>query len=187
MPPKSKVSPGAQQLQDKLHNLLSTLSRTIAHVKQWPPEQSLSANNTDKLCKHMREVLAAAHSVETTLKDHQAEYQNCWIPLDLLELLEYSGTKTDKEYGLHPDCFLRGLLKEATGQLTGLKRRKLALERLGAAVQMGLIKSNDPSDSAQTTPTAKAGSKRKQSVDEDKVDTTTNVAPPEKKLKTEEE
>ena len=36
------------------------------------------------------------------------------------------------------DCFSRGLLKEALGQLAGLKRRKLALEMLGAAVQTGL-------------------------------------------------
>jgi hypothetical protein len=36
------------------------------------------------------------------------------------------------------DCFSRGLLREALGQLAGLKRRKLALEMLGAAVQAGL-------------------------------------------------
>jgi len=36
------------------------------------------------------------------------------------------------------DCFSRGLLKEALGQLAGLKRRKLALNMLGAAVQAGL-------------------------------------------------
>lgn len=36
------------------------------------------------------------------------------------------------------DCFSRGLLREALGQLAGLKRRKLALEMLGAAVQTGL-------------------------------------------------
>ena len=36
------------------------------------------------------------------------------------------------------DCFSRGLLKEALGQLAGLRRRKLALEMLGAAIQTGL-------------------------------------------------
>ena len=36
------------------------------------------------------------------------------------------------------DCFSRGLLRESLGQLAGLKRRKLALEMLGAAVQTGL-------------------------------------------------
>ena len=38
------------------------------------------------------------------------------------------------------DCFSRGLLREALGQLAGLKRRKLALEMLGSAVQSGLNK-----------------------------------------------
>lgn len=36
------------------------------------------------------------------------------------------------------DCFSRGLLREALGQLAGLKRRKLALEMLGAAIKNGL-------------------------------------------------
>lgn len=36
------------------------------------------------------------------------------------------------------DCFSRGLLREALGQLAGLKRRKLALEMLGKAIQTGL-------------------------------------------------
>lgn len=174
MPPKLKVSPNARLLQDRLHNLLSNLSRTIAHVKQWPPEQSLSANNTDQLGKHIREVLAAASAVETSLKANHAEYQTCWIPLDLLELLEHTGMKTDKEYGLNPDCFLRGLIKEATGQLMGLKRRKLALERLGAAVQAGLD---------QRSGTAAAAT-NKRSRDDNETESETED-PPEKKLKTE--
>ena len=36
------------------------------------------------------------------------------------------------------DCFSRGLLSDALEQLAGLKRRKLALEMLGSAVQKGL-------------------------------------------------
>jgi hypothetical protein len=38
------------------------------------------------------------------------------------------------------DCFSRGLLREALGQLAGLKRRKLAMGLLAAAVQSGLNK-----------------------------------------------
>jgi hypothetical protein len=40
--------------------------------------------------------------------------------------------------GYLKDCFSRGLLREALGQLAGLKRRKLALEMLGTAIQTGL-------------------------------------------------
>jgi len=46
---------------------------------------------------------------------------------------------------LLPDCFSRGLLREALGQLAGLKRRKLALEMLGAAIQTGLDQQDNAS------------------------------------------
>lgn len=60
--------------------------------------------------------------------------------MDLLELLDHSGSmnKQDKDFGLNPECYASGLLREATGQLAGLKRRKKALEMLGAAIERGL-------------------------------------------------
>ena len=58
------------------------------------------------------------------------------------------------------DCFSRGLLREALGQLAGLKRRKLALEMLGAAVQAGL--STRFSDSAAGLFSQTASSNKRQ-------------------------
>lgn len=70
------------------------------------------------------------------------------------------------------DCFSRGLVKEALGQLQGLKRRKKALEMLGAAVQAGLeqqdaaaaaaaVKVQTTKTATATTLTTKLSSKRK--------------------------
>jgi hypothetical protein len=81
-------------------------------------------------------VIASVQKVDGTIKSDpvlRKNLQECLIPLDLLDLLDHGG-------GLNPDCFSRALLKEALGQLAGLKRRKLALEMLGAAVESGLKK-----------------------------------------------
>lgn len=57
-------------------------------------------------------------------------FLQCRIPLDLLDMLDSSK--------VNPDLFVRGLLREALGQLAGLKRRKLALELLGGAITSGI-------------------------------------------------
>jgi len=137
MPPaKTPISEGARKLQDQLHELLTRLAGTIEHVKNWPESTDASKHveSTTKLIASIREIIASLQRVETCVKDDpelRTSLQNCLIPMDLLELLDY---------GLNPDCFCRGLLREAMGQLQGLKRRKRALEMLGAAVQKGLEK-----------------------------------------------
>ena len=64
--------------------------------------------------------------------------------------------------GMYSDCFTRGLLLESLGQLAGLKRRKLALEMLGKAVQSGLEKRIDDSSSSN-----ESGDTKKRSRDEE--------------------
>lgn len=136
MPPakNSTISPGARKLQDQLHELLTRLAGTIDHVKNWPESTDASRHveSTTKLIASIREIVASLQRVEGCIKEDvelRAALQSCLIPMDLLELLDH---------GLNPDCFCRGLLREATGQLQGLKRRKRALEMLGAAIQQGL-------------------------------------------------
>lgn len=131
-----KITQGARTLQDKLHELLSRLAGTIEHVKNWPEstDASIHVESTSRLISSIREIITLLQSVESTVQnDHELRQslQTILIPMDLLELLDH---------GLNPDCFSRGLLREAMGQLAGLKRRKLALEMLGAAVQKGLDK-----------------------------------------------
>ena len=67
---------------------------------------------------------------------------------------------------LRSDCFSRGLLREALGQLAGLKRRKLALEMLGAAIQNGLDQQNPLKEGDKSVDLSSGGSqKRKLEVD----------------------
>ena len=76
--------------------------------------------------------------------------------------------------GMYSDCFTRGLLLESLGQLAGLKRRKLALEMLGKAVQSGLEKRIDASGN-------ESGDTKKRSRDEE---TSTATAADKKKTTT---
>jgi len=83
------------------------------------------------------------------------------------------------------DCFSRGLLREAMGQLAGLKRRKLALEMLGTAVQAGL--NNSRIAQTSSTGSEEGGTKRQRSETEETtegVDETSRDGPAVKKTKT---
>jgi hypothetical protein len=142
MPPltTSKTPTEAEKnLQDKLHDLLTRLSQTMELVKSWPEDKgspSVHVENATKLIAAIRHIVTALQKVESIVQENTAlrrTLQSCAIPTDLLDLLDHGG-------GVHPDCFSRGLLQEALGQLAGLKRRKLALEMLGSAVQAGLTK-----------------------------------------------
>lgn len=138
--PSSNMTDGSRTLQDRLHDLISRLSSTIEMVKKWPEaggdDASIHVEETTKLIASIRQVIASLQKVEEVIKtdkELKTNLDQCLIPLDLLDLLDQN---------LNPDCFSRGLLREALGQLAGLKRRKLALEMLGTAVQIGLNKRN---------------------------------------------
>jgi hypothetical protein len=137
-------------LQDTLHDLLSRLASTSDIVKLWPESEgddaSIHVERTTRLIASIRDILSTVKKVEGVVQTDAAvkqSLQECQIPLDLLDLLDHGG-------GLNPDCFLRGLLQEALGQLAGLKRRKRALEMLGFAVQKGI----DQRDKEQAATTA---------------------------------
>ena len=140
MSTKPIITPAAKTLQDRLHELLTRLQATIELVKNWPATQgddaSIHVDTTTKLIDSIKAVIASTQKVDGVVKDDaelRKNLQSCLVPLDLLDLLDHGG-------GLNPDCFSRALLKESLGQLAGLKRRKLALEMLGMAVQSGLKK-----------------------------------------------
>lgn len=139
------IQSSAKTLQDRLHELLTRLSSTIEHVRNWPDgdEASIHAERA-KLISLLRETIASIQRVEMCVKNDvplKQTLQNCFIPLDLLDLLDFE---------LNPDCFSRGLLREAMGQLAGLRRRKNALEMLGSAIQAGLDQ-RDIDDTMQQT------------------------------------
>ena len=125
-------------LQDRLHELLSRLSTTVERIKTWPAagdDASRHIESTGRLIQTIRLVLQSIENIENIVQTNpttlRARLNHCPVPVDLLDLLDHEG-------GLNPECFARGLLQEAVGQLEGLKRRKMALESLGDAVQAGL-------------------------------------------------
>jgi hypothetical protein len=154
----SSSTAGSRALQETLHVLLTRISATMEHVQNWPSEQQAQAqqgnssnksptgtaagtgtetnihvSSTTQLIQHLNHVVTALQRVEGTVRSDaglRKSLQECPIPVDLLDLLDSSK--------LHPDVFARGLLREALGQLAGLRRRKLALEMLGSAIQSGI-------------------------------------------------
>ena len=158
MPPSNNGSrtptAGARNLQDRLHELLSRLASTSDIVKNWPESEgdnsSIHVERTTRLIASIRETITSISKVEGVVQADAALKQSlteCLIPFDLLDLLDHGG-------GLNPECFSRGVLQEAMGQLAGLKRRKRALEMLGFAVQRG-IEQRDSEQAAITVPTEK--------------------------------
>lgn len=99
------------------------------------PNKNHSNNSLDTTNKHKKDP-------DATLKKKLGEYQ---VPLDLLDLMDHGHENTAEQqldpynyFGLNPECFTRGLLREALRQLSGLQRRKVALEMLGKAIQTGM-------------------------------------------------
>jgi hypothetical protein len=130
----------ARALQERLHALLSCLADTTNIIKNWRESEgddaSIHVKTTAQLMSSIQQILNAIAQTEGVVKADEAlrrTLDECPIPLDLLDLIDHGG-------GLNPDCFSRGLLKEALGQLAGLKRRKLALQMLGDAIQKGMNK-----------------------------------------------
>jgi hypothetical protein len=65
----------------------------------------------------------------------------CPIPLDLLDLLDVGAI-----FGMNPQVYARGLMKESLKQLSGLERRKRGLGMLADAVEEGMAKGGDGDD-----------------------------------------
>jgi Transcription factor subunit Med10 of Mediator complex len=180
------ISQSTKILQDRIHELITRLSATIEHVRNWPDDSNETVIKTEraKLISFIRDVVSSIQRIEQCIKNDtklKLSLQNCRIPYDLLDLLEYE---------LNPECFTRGLLREAMGQLAGLKRRKHALEMLGSAVQNGLDE-RDKLELARLKQTKIDGMRKKkddaQSSDAiSKVKTSDSISgPPTKKAKLE--
>ncbi|KAG7348088.1 hypothetical protein IV203_016793 [Nitzschia inconspicua] len=148
------ISQGAKELQERLHLLLNRLAKTTELIKTWPEsdgdDASIHVETTTKLINSIIELIKALQRVEGVIKtdaDLKKTLQECQVPINLLDLLDHHPD------GLNPECFSRGLLREALGQLGGLKRRKLALEMLGAAVQAGLDRKDACNNQGNATAT----------------------------------
>jgi len=150
-------------LQDRLQTLLLNLTSTSKILQKWPDSQgdkaSIHIDTTTKLIHALQRITQSLKQVEDKsltrlasddnrdieLKKKLREYQ---VPLDLVDLMDYGYTESDSHnlFGLNPDCFIRGLLREALRQLSGLKRRKVALEMLGKAIEKGIVEKKERMD-----------------------------------------
>ena len=106
-----------------------------------PSSTCSSSSNTSQLASISPEALIA---FQTSLDT------KCPIPLDLLDLLDVSTTttatsNTSSIFGLNPQVYIRGLLKESIRQLAGLERRKHALNMLATSIEEGMIVMNSSS------------------------------------------
>ncbi|KAL7470628.1 hypothetical protein ACHAXS_010875 [Conticribra weissflogii] len=95
------------------------------HVNGTGPPQNNNPNSA-----HTSEGAISKESLES-FRDSLDE--KCPIPLDLLDLMDVGNP-----FGMNPQCYARGLMKEALRQLAGLERRKRALDMLGTAIERGL-------------------------------------------------
>jgi hypothetical protein len=146
---KRTITSGAKALQDQLHDLITRLTLTSDHVKNWNESttdtntNSSNNNNTNSNLTHaestsrfinfVREVISSLQKVETILQtdtELRTVLQNIHVPYDLLELLDHTN--------INPDLYLKGLVNEAMQQLVGLQRRKNALHLLSTTIESRL-------------------------------------------------
>ena len=151
-------------LQSRLHALLTCLSETTKIIKKWPSSDGdngkIHYDTTTTLIDSIQKVTQSLKRVEDSFissdnKDAQIlelrkKLQHCLIPLDLLDLMDYGGL-SESGFGLNPECFVQGLVREALRQLAGLRRRKNALCMLSAAIKQGIEKRNVHTSSDEFT------------------------------------
>ena len=109
MPPSSvsttTASAGARALQDRLHNLLTKLSKTIEVIKGWPAsdghDASIHHKTTTSLIASIMDVIGSLESVEDVVKADTAlrkTLQDCAVPINLLDLLDHGNGLNPGEY-----------------------------------------------------------------------------------------
>jgi len=141
----------SQSLQERLHTLLTRLSDSIEILKKWPESQtgddstSVHVETTNKLIASIHKVVEGIKLVEEKTSTNLGEgeesseqdialadkLRQAAVPMDLLDMMDYPNR-------MNPDCFARGMLREALRQMKNLQRRKRLLKMLALAVQNGI-------------------------------------------------
>ncbi len=162
--PTNPDTAAGEYLLERLRILLNRLQTSADILQNWPETQGDSskvhADTGKELIASIRKIVTGLRSVERHVngtgpspaanipaaaldKFRTSIDEKCPIPLDLLDLLDIG-----QPFGINPQCYARGLMKEAMRQLTGLERRKKALAMLGDAIEKGL---NDRTNTTTTT------------------------------------
>jgi hypothetical protein len=137
-------------LQERLHTLLTRLSDTSEILQKWPggDDASIHIRTTEKLIESIKRIIDGIKSLEEKVnhvstetsgeqsnesgdEDIANKLRQIAVPLDLLDMMDFAGS-------LNPDCFARGLIKEALRQMGNLQRRKASMKMLAATIQNGL-------------------------------------------------
>ena len=140
-----------QSLQERLHTLLTRLSDTGELLKKWPEaktgQEDIHKQSTAKLIASLQKIIHGIQLVEEKANPNIDKGSNSVkseqdlalanllrqsaVPLDLLDMMDYA-------QNLNPDCFARGLLKEALRQWGNLQRRKASMKLLAIFVENGM-------------------------------------------------
>lgn len=140
-----------QSLQERLHTLLTRLSDSGEILKKWPEtktgdDSSIHTRTTTKLISSIERIIDGIKLVEEKVNVVPSENDNksdgprddianhlrqIAVPLDLLDMMDFAS-------GLNPDCFARGLIKEALRQMGNLQRRKASMKMLAITIQRGM-------------------------------------------------
>lgn len=136
-----------QSLQERLHTLLTRLSDIGEILKKWPEtktgdDSSIHTRTTAKLISEIQRTIEGIKLVEEKVNAVPSEnvksedaiankLRQTAVPLDLLDMMDFAG-------GLNPDCFARGLIKEALRQMGNLQRRKASMRMLAVAIKNGM-------------------------------------------------
>lgn len=155
-----------EYLLERFRILLNRLQASTEILQNWPETQGdsakIHADTATELIASIRKIVTGLRAVERHVngtgpsqaanipaealdKFRSSLDEKCPIPLDLLDLLDIG-----QPFGINPQCYARGLMKEAMRQLAGLERRKNALSMLGNAIEKGL---KDRSNKDGTEPT----------------------------------
>lgn len=152
--PESNISSfhnTGQSLQERLHTLLTRLSDTGEILKKWPEaktgQEDIHRKSTTKLIASLQKIIHGIQLVEEkanpnidkgegSVKDEEDLalanlLRQAAVPLDLLDMMDYA-------QNLNPDCFARGLLKEALRQWGNLQRRRASMKMLAFHVESGI-------------------------------------------------
>ena len=205
--PTNPDTAAGEYLLERLRILLNRLQTSADILQNWPETQGDSskvhADTGKELIASIRKIVTGLRSVERHVngtgpspaanipaealeKFRTSIDEKCPIPLDLLDLLDIG-----QPFGINPQCYARGLMKEAMRQLTGLERRKKALTMLGDAIEKGLndrtnTTTTDDGDvemeSKSATTTATVANKRKRDGSTEEAD---DVADTSKKMRIE--
>ena len=88
--------PGAKDLQERLHILLTRLAKTTDLIKTWPEsdgdDASIHVETTTKLITCIMDVVEALQKVEGVLRADavlKKSLQECKVPINLLDLLDH--------------------------------------------------------------------------------------------------